>query len=61
MNIEVSVITLGIQNKYFDPNSLLDFYGVVKENLKPLILSDYRRKYKKIIDYLEPKFKEMNV
>ena len=39
MNIEVSVTSLDIHSKFFDPNNMADFYGVVEDNLKPLILS----------------------
>jgi hypothetical protein len=50
LGIEVSAVTLDMFSKSFNANNMVDLNGIIEENLKPFILSDYRRRFKKIID-----------
>jgi hypothetical protein len=36
MGIQVSALTLDLHSKHYNPNNMVDFYGIVEDNLKPV-------------------------
>lgn len=52
MGIEVSVLTVDLHSRNFDPRNMVDFYGIVPQNIKAVKQSEFKNRYKRLYDRL---------
>jgi hypothetical protein len=50
-----------MHDAHFDPRKMIDFSGIIEENIKPVKRSEFRNRYKRIIDEFETTLKDMKV
>ena len=52
LGVQVSSTTIALDHPHFDPQSMSDANGIIEENIKPVNLTWYKNKYKKMRDKL---------
>lgn len=60
LGAEVSVVTIDFDLSRLSPTSMIDFTGVIKNNVEPFKLSDFKNKYKVIIEKYETAIRQNN-
>ena len=45
----------------YDARKMVDFNGIIEENIKPVKRSEFRNRYKRLIDEYETNLKSLNV
>ena len=58
--MEVSSTTIALDHPNFHTGNMIDANGIIEQNLKPVNLTWYRNKHKKMIDKLETALRNVN-
>lgn len=45
----------------YDARKMVDFNGIIEDNIKPVKRSEFRNRYKRLIDEYETNLKSLNV
>ena len=61
LGIEISALSIDMHHRNYHPNFMSDADGIIEENIKPVKLSDFKNRYKVLIDKYETEAKRMNV
>ena len=54
LGIEVNVLTIDMHDRNYHPSYMSDENGIIEENIKPVKLSDFKDRFRVLIDKFEP-------
>ncbi len=53
LGAEVAIITIDFDSQKLSPQNMIDFAGVINKNVEPFSLSEFKTKFKMIIEPYE--------